>query len=56
MIADFRFGHFRNHILMTNDAGRFVFLTPNEFDLFIHDRLPHDCALWQNLHDRFFLL
>ena len=54
MIADFRFGHFRNHILMTNDAGRFVFLTPNEFDLFIHDRLPHDCTLWQNLHDRFF--
>ena len=54
MIADFRFGRFMDHILMTNDAGRFAFLTPDEFNLFVHDCLPHDGTLWQNLRDRYF--
>lgn len=54
MIADFRFGRFRDHILLTNDAGRFAFLSQDEFELFVHDRLPRDGALWQKLRHRYF--
>ena len=54
MYGSFRFGHFRDKILLTNDSGRFAFLSESEFQAFICDQIPHDSDLWHKLEADFF--
>ena len=37
MRCSFRFAPFGNNVLLTNDAGKYAFLTPEEFRLFVSD-------------------
>ena len=40
MLGSFRYKPFMNHILLTNDAGYFCFLTRKEWEMFAHGVLP----------------
>ena len=54
MKGSFRFAPFRDRILLTNDAGKYAFLTPEEFRLFVSDRLDTRSEAWQMLCSRYF--
>ena len=54
MLGNFRYGRFKDHVLMTNDSGCFVFLSESEFQAFIADQIPHDSDLWNKLAADFF--
>lgn len=54
MNGSFRFARFHDQFLLTNDAGRFAFLPPEDFSRFVHHRLPHDSETWQRLQENFF--
>lgn len=54
MIAPFQFRKFNQRILITNDLGRYMFLSPEEFELYINDRLTPGTDLYEHLkEDRF---
>ena len=54
MNGSFRFARFHDQFLLTNDAGRFAFLPPEDFSRFVHHQLPHDSETWQRLQENFF--
>lgn len=54
-LAPFRFKEFESSILITNDMGRFLFLTRNEFDALVRNKLSSDSELYKKLKDNFFL-
>lgn len=54
MKGSFRFAFFRDRILLTNDAGKYVFLTPEEFRLFVSDRMDTESETWKMLCSRYF--
>lgn len=54
MNGSFRFARFHDQFLLTNDAGRFAFLPPEDFFRFVHHQLPHDSETWQRLQENFF--
>lgn len=54
MKGSFRFTPFRDRILLTNDAGKYAFLTPEEFRLFVTDKLDTRSEAWQMLCSRHF--
>lgn len=54
MKGSFRFTPFRDRILLTNDAGKYAFLTPEEFRLFVTDKLDTRSEAWQMLCGRNF--
>lgn len=54
MMGSFRFSPFRGKMLLTNDAGRYAFLTPEEFRLFTENRLERDSGAYRMLEERFF--
>ena len=54
MLGSFRFAPFRGRILLTNDAGRYVFLTREEFDAFVRGGLPTDGECYAMLRERLF--
>lgn len=42
MRCSFRFAPFGNNVLLTNDAGKYAFLTPEEFRLFVSDQMDQN--------------
>lgn len=54
MKGSFRFTPFRDRILLTNDAGKYAFLTTEEFRLFVTDKLDTRSEAWQMLCGRYF--
>lgn len=54
MRCSFRFAPFRNDVLLTNDAGKYAFLTPEKFRLFVSDQLSHEDETWKMLCERHF--
>lgn len=54
MIGSFRFAPFREKMLLTNDAGRYAFLTREEFQLFVQDKLARDTGVYRMLEERHF--
>lgn len=54
MKGNFRFTPFRDRVLLTNDAGKYAFLTPEEFRLFVSDRLDLHSETWRMLCSRCF--
>lgn len=55
MIAPFNFKIFKNNILITNDLGRYDFLTIKQFEEFVNDELVPGSSLYDRLKDNFFL-
>lgn len=55
MIAPFNFKAFKNNILITNDLGRYDFLTIKQFEEFVNDELLPGSSLYDRLKDNFFL-
>ena len=54
MLGSFRFAPFRDRMLLTNDAGRYAFLTQEEFDAFVRGKLPEDGECYAVLRERLF--
>lgn len=54
MLGSFRFAPFRDRMLLTNDAGRYAFLTRAEFDALVRDELPQDGECYRMLEERLF--
>ena len=54
MKGSFRFCDFEGIKLLTNDAGRYAFLTNEDFQLFVYDKLPKDSDIYQELQNGFF--
>lgn len=56
-VAPFRFGvRPDGRVLLTNDVGEFIFLTREEFDLFVEGEVEVDSPLYQRLLERHFVL
>lgn len=55
MIAPFNFKTFENNILITNDLGKYDFLTIKQFEEFVNDELLPGSSLYERLKDNFFL-
>jgi His-Xaa-Ser system radical SAM maturase HxsB len=51
----FRFGRVGDHVVMTNDAGEWAQLTPEEFDLFLNGGVDEAHPRYGELRDRGFL-
>ena len=54
MRCSFRFAPFGNNVLLTNDAGKYAFLTPEEFRLFVSDQMDQNSETWKMLCERHF--
>ena len=54
MRCSFRFAPFGNNVLLTNDAGKYAFLTPEEFRLFVSDQMDQNSETWRMLCERHF--
>ena len=51
----FNYGEMRQKVLLTNDLGRYVFLSKEEFYRFLRDQLDPQEEITQRLMDEFFL-
>ena len=49
MLSHFYYSDFRDGKLLTNDMGRYSFLTQSEFDLFVTDQLDHESEKYHEL-------
>ena len=54
MKGSFRFCDFEGVKLLTNDAGRYAFLSNEDFQLFVRDKFPHESEVYQQLRNSFF--
>lgn len=54
MIGSFRYKPFKNHYLLTNDAGRHVFLTAEHFQSFISGKMDTESETWAGLKNKLF--
>lgn len=55
MIAPFHFKKLKGKILITNDFGQFDFLTPEEFERFVNQKLQSGTDLYERLKEEHFL-
>lgn len=55
MIGSFQFKRFHDHFLLTNDFGRHVFLTEQEFKQFTANSIDENHPRFQELKDKLFL-
>ena len=53
-LAPFYYSVFDDSYLLTNDSGAYQFLSPADFDLFVHGKLDENSELYQELADRNF--
>jgi His-Xaa-Ser system radical SAM maturase HxsB len=51
----FRFGRVGGKVLLTNDAGEFVFLGEEDFTRFVAGKLARDSAAWADLEAKHFI-
>ena len=51
----FNYREMRQKVLLTNDLGRYVFLSKEEFYRFLRDQLDPQEEITQRLMDEFFL-
>ena len=56
MINHFNFQKFNDKVLITNDLGKYAFLTAGEFKNFIMDKLDENNECYSILKDRYFLI
>lgn len=54
MIAPFYFDHFHGKILITNEYGRYLVLSKEEFDDFLNERIDQDTELYRKLEENYF--
>ena len=54
-VGYFRYGMVGDKVLLTNDVGEHLFLTPEEFRRFIAGQVQADEPLYANLRKRYFL-
>ena len=55
MLAPFYFKKFDKEVLITNDTGRYYFLSPKDFADYINDRLDSKSEIYEDLKERYFL-
>lgn len=55
MIAPFYFKKFKDKILITNDVGKYHFLSIDDFKSFINDNIAKGSNLYNSLKDEYFL-
>lgn len=54
MIAPFYFDYFHGKILITNEYGRYLVLSKEEFDDFLNERIDQDTELYRKLEENYF--
>ena len=54
MLGSFRFSKFGKYFLLTNDAGRYVFLSKDEFNSFVSDNMDANTDIFSVLEERLF--
>lgn len=55
MIAPFYFDYFHGKILITNEFGRYLVLSKEEFDDFLNKRIDQDTELYRKLAENYFV-
>ena len=57
MLNNFNFKKLKNNlVLVTNDFGRYAFLTSDDFKLLILNKIDKNSSLYKELHDRLFII
>ena len=56
MLNHFNFKKFDDRVLITNDFGKYAFLTPDEFRFLLIEKLDKESALYQELLNRGFII